>query len=74
MLDGMTGGIYKSTPHQVRTGAAVGHMSFPFFFNPNFDAEVKSINPKTIVSEDKLERWDGSSVREFSGTMRLIIF
>lgn len=68
MLDRMTGGIYKSTPHRVLNRSGIARMSFPFFFDPNFDAEVKPIDPESIVIEDKFERWDRASVHEFSGT------
>lgn len=68
MLDRMTGGLYKSTPHRVLNRSGIARMSFPFFFDPNFDAEVKPINPDSIVIEDKSERWDRASVHEFSGT------
>ncbi len=68
MLDRMTGGLYRSTPHRVLNKSGVSRMSFPFFFDPNFDAEVKAINPDMPAMEDKFERWDQASVHEFSGT------
>ena len=68
MLDRMTGGLYRSTPHRVLNETAGGRLSFPFFFDPNFDAEVQLINAEALVADDKRERWDGSSVHELSGT------
>jgi len=68
MLDRMTGGLYRSTPHRVLNKSGLSRMSFPFFFDPNFDVEVKAINPDIRLPDDKLERWDRSSVHEFSGT------
>lgn len=68
MLDRMTGGLYRSTPHRVLNKSGVSRMSFPFFFDPNFDAEVKAINPDMPPMEDKFDRWDQASVHEFSGT------
>ena len=66
MLDRMTGGLYKSTPHRVRNGSGRARLSFPFFFDPNFTAEVKPIRLPT--QDDKDERWDRASVHEFTGT------
>ena len=43
MLDRMTGGRYLSTPHRVRNLAGHNRLSFPFFFDPNFSAEVRPI-------------------------------
>ncbi len=66
MLDRMTGGLYKSTPHRVRNVSGRARLSFPFFFDPNFNAEVKPIEMPAY--DDKNERWDCASVHEFKGT------
>lgn len=68
MLDRMTGGLYRSTPHRVRNLAKHDRLSFPFFFDPNFNAEVKPIEVTWEVDDDREERWDGASVHEFNGT------
>jgi isopenicillin N synthase-like dioxygenase len=70
MLERMTGGLYKSTPHRVRAMTERHRLSFPFFFDPNFDAEVRAIElPEAkTVADDREERWDRASVHEFSGT------
>ncbi|MBX9695104.1 MAG: isopenicillin N synthase family oxygenase [Cyanobacteria bacterium] len=68
MLDRMTGGIYRSTPHRVKNKSRKGRLSFPFFFDPNFEAEVRAIDPARIVHDDADRRWDKSSVHEFEGT------
>ena len=68
MLDRMTGGVYRSTPHRVLNKSTSGRLSYPFFFDPSFDSEVRPIDSKLIVAEDKLQRWDGASVHEFHGT------
>jgi isopenicillin N synthase-like dioxygenase len=67
MLDRMTGGRYSSTPHRVRNFAGRDRLSFPFFFDPNFDA---AIEPITLggAPDDREERWDKASVHEFRGT------
>ena len=68
MLDRMTGGRYLSTPHRVRNLARHNRLSFPFFFDPNFSAEVRPIKIDAKANDNKEERWDRASVHEFSGT------
>jgi isopenicillin N synthase-like dioxygenase len=68
MLDRMTGGLYRSTPHRVRNISNRGRLSFPFFFDPNFNVEVKPIDLRRTSIDDKEERWDQASVHEFVGT------
>jgi isopenicillin N synthase-like dioxygenase len=41
-------------------------LSFPFFFDPNFNAEIKPI--RVNLEDDMNERWDRASVHDFSGT------
>src|SRR5262249_62071536 len=43
MLDRLTGGRYRSTPHRVRNLSGRARLSFPFFFDPNFNATVAPI-------------------------------
>ncbi len=66
MLDRMTGGRYRSTPHRVRNVSGHGRLSFPLFFDPGFDVVVSPI--ADVVDDDAAERWDGESVHAFSGT------
>jgi isopenicillin N synthase-like dioxygenase len=68
MLDRMTGGRYLSTPHRVRNLTRHNRLSFPFFFDPNFNAEVSPIEINAEVNENKENRWDRASVHEFRGT------
>lgn len=68
MLDRMTAGRYLSAPHRVRNLAGHNRLSFPFFFDPNFNAEVKPIKNDVAVNDNKDERWDRASVHEFRGT------
>jgi isopenicillin N synthase-like dioxygenase len=70
MLERMTGGRYLSTPHRVRHGGGTrDRLSFPFFFDPGWDAEIRPVpdaarrGPPPVV-----DRWDGASVHEWNGT------
>jgi isopenicillin N synthase-like dioxygenase len=65
MLERMTGGRYRSTPHRVRNTSGIGRLSFPFFFDPSWDAEIL---PTPGVVGDPHERWDGADVHAFEGT------
>ena len=70
MLDRMTGGLYRSTPHRVRNPAPRDRLSFPFFFDPNFFARVRPIElpGRDLPPDDRDERWDRASVHAFEGT------
>ena len=70
MLDRMTGGLYRSTPHRVRNPAPRDRLSFPFFFDPNFFARVQPIDlpGRNRPPDDRDERWDKASVHAFEGT------
>jgi isopenicillin N synthase-like dioxygenase len=80
MLDRMTGGLYRSTPHRVRNawpddseGQALraprrDRLSFPFFFDPSWDARVAPIPGCPAPRDDAAERWDRANVHAFAGT------
>src|SRR6185295_14351007 len=70
MLDRMTRGLYRSTPHRVRNPAPRDRLSFPFFFDPNFFAPVQPIELPNgeRAPDDRASRWDQTSVHVFSGT------
>ena len=70
MLDRMTGGLYRSTPHRVvRNTSGRDRLSFPLFFDPNFHARVKPIEglPRPAVVDDSATRWDHANVHAFDG-------
>ena len=70
MLDRMTRGLYRSTPHRVLNRRDVDRLSFPFFFDPNFDVVVTPIETLAVDAfvDDREQRWDRSSVHAFDGT------
>jgi isopenicillin N synthase-like dioxygenase len=74
MLDRLTGGQYRSTPHRVRNAGGRERFSFPLFFDPDFSARVTPL-PQHVridparVAADRADRWDGASVlAPFDGT------
>ena len=73
MLERMTGGVYRSTPHRVRNMGARDRFALPLFLDPAWDAEVLPV-PDVATRDGAPERdhgadrWDGVSVHEWSGT------
>jgi isopenicillin N synthase-like dioxygenase len=69
MLDKLTLGRYRSTPHRVRNTSGRGRLSFPFFFDPSWDAVVTPLPlDDSPPSDDASRRWDGASVQAWTGT------
>ena len=70
MLDRMTGGLYRSTPHRVRASTRHDRLSFPLFFDPGFDTRPGRIEGLAdgAVADDRETRWDRASVHAFEGT------
>lgn len=69
MLERITDGRYRSTPHRVHPPSEGDRLSFPFFMDPSWDAPVSAIpldgDPDPA---DPAERWDGTDLRELRGT------
>ena len=71
MLERMTGGLYRSTPHRVRNVGSRDRLSFPFFFDPNWDAKIgalHNIDTSRVAENNAAARSDGTSVHAFDGT------
>jgi isopenicillin N synthase-like dioxygenase len=68
MLDRLTGGWYRSNPHRVRNVSGRDRLSFPFFFDPDFDAEVPPLPGRARTDASGQPRWDGQDLRAFTGT------
>jgi len=68
MLDRLTEGRYRSTPHRVRNLTGASRLSFPYFFDPSWDAEVTPLPlDGTPPADDADRRWDGTSVHAWTG-------
>jgi isopenicillin N synthase-like dioxygenase len=68
MLDRLTGGWYRSTPHRVRNLSGRGRLSFPFFLDPGFTAEVPPLPDRAAADDQGRRRWDGQDLRAFTGS------
>jgi len=68
MLERLTNGWYRSTPHRVRNTSGRDRLSFPFFFDPDFSASVPPLPSHAAVRPDGRRRWDGQSPLAFEGT------
>ena len=70
MLDRMTRGLYRSTPHRVKNVSNQSRYSYPFFFDPNFDAEIHPIDTEEVrlFESNTTARWDQLNLDTLQGT------
>lgn len=68
MLDRLTGGWYRSTPHRVRNVSGRDRFSYPFFFDPDFTARIPPLPGRAAVTSGGQPRWDGQNLQAFTGT------
>ncbi len=68
MLELLTGGRYRSTPHRVRNTSGADRLSFPFFLDPSWEAVVRPLDLPGEPSPEHRGRWDGADLRTVEGT------
>ena len=70
MLERVTGGAFRSTPHRVRNRSGRDRFSWPYFLDPAFDAIVAPLPSARVrpTADDAAERWDRASVHALRGT------
>ncbi len=73
MLERMTGGYYRSTPHRVRLQRGpegLGRLSFPLFLDPAWDSELRplELRPLERAAAPARPRWDHADPAAFTGT------
>ncbi len=68
MLERLTAGRYRSTPHRVRSPADADRISIPFFFDPDWDAPIAALPLPESTSPVPAPRWDDADVHAVDGT------
>ena len=70
MLDRITRGLYRSAPHRVLNRSDQSRYSYPFFFDPNFEALVKPVDltHTDVPDQNHSDRWDQTNIHTFEGT------
>ena len=69
MLDRLTSGRYRSTPHRVRSPLTRDRVAIPFFFDPDWDARIGAVPLMgDAPADDASSRWDRTSVHQFGGS------
>ena len=74
MLDRLTAGRYRSTPHRARNSSTSDRYSLPFFLDPGWDAIIEPVDLDVALGDgwvapaDADRRWDRANLRELSGT------
>ena len=69
MLDRLTSGRYRSTPHRVQSPRTRDRISVPFFFDPGWDARIGALPFRGAPpAAETAHRWDNANVHAVEGT------
>jgi len=67
MLERLTGGRFVSAPHRVLNASNQERLSFPLFYDPDFDATMTPAVSQAVISDRQRPRWDGADPKAFAG-------
>ena len=56
----------RSTPHRLRASAQKDRLSFPFFLDPGWNAEIVVLD-HLVPTDAYRSRWDGTDLATISG-------
>jgi len=62
VLERLSGGRWRSTPHRVRNASGGDRCSYPFFFDPSWDAAIPDAGGTAVP------RWDGQDLYAVRGS------
>jgi isopenicillin N synthase-like dioxygenase len=62
VLERLSGGRWRSTPHRVRNTSDDERLSFPYFFDPSWDAPIPEVGGSPVA------RWDGQDLYAVRGS------
>ncbi|MEK7292750.1 MAG: 2-oxoglutarate and iron-dependent oxygenase domain-containing protein, partial [Actinomycetota bacterium] len=61
MLERLTNGLYRSTPHRVRNASGRNRLSFPLFYDPSWNSHVTPLPiAASLQLNESRPRWDGA--------------
>ncbi|MBK9255072.1 MAG: isopenicillin N synthase family oxygenase [Saprospiraceae bacterium] len=70
MLEILTKGLFRSTPHRVLNKSGSGRYSFPLFFDPAFDVNIQPLpfSDEFFRDTNTNPRWDNANLHVYTGT------
>lgn len=70
MLERLSGGRFVSAPHRVLNRSGRERLSFPLFYDPDFEAVMTPAVPPVDIDHRNRPRWDQADPKAFSGYYR----
>jgi len=70
MLERLSGGRFVSSPHRVENRSGRERLSFPLFYDPDFQARMTPAAAPVDVGHRRRPRWDQADPKAFAGDYR----